>query len=122
MVKRRWYDKDPLLNEALELLSLSPDNTKNQAADFILKLQEEVAAEVIERVYEAVSQYFRKGNRWYDNDPVMIKAIELLRVAPPHIQRIAAKKLLNSLYCNDMSELDFEEEDGNLEQESKTKE
>lgn len=91
---RRWYDKDPVLKEAMELLSLSPDETKDQAADYILKLQEQVAADVIERVYETVSKFQDKGNRWYDNDPVMMRAIELLRHAPPHVQRVAAKKLL----------------------------
>lgn len=102
---KRWYDKDPLLQEAMELLSLSPDETKDQAADFILKLQEQVAAEVIERVYDSVSKYFMKGNRWYDKDPVMIKAMELLRVAPPNIQIIAAKKLLDALHRGDMGTL-----------------
>ena len=81
----RWYDKDPVLKEALELLR------------FILKLQEEVAADVIERIYEMVTQYAGKGNRWYDNDPVMLRAVEILRHADPKTQRIAALKILLSL-------------------------
>jgi len=93
----RWYDKDPILKEALELLRLSGDNEKTQAKDFILKLQEEVAADVIERIYEIVTQYEGKGNRWYDNDPVMIRAIEVLRHADPQTQRRAALKLLLAL-------------------------
>ncbi|OGI17489.1 MAG: hypothetical protein A2287_07885 [Candidatus Melainabacteria bacterium RIFOXYA12_FULL_32_12] len=105
MTNRRWYDQDPLLKEAMELLSLSSEEEKGQAADFIMKLKEQVAAEVIERVYESVSKYFMKGNRWYDRDPVMIKAMELLRVAPSHIQIAAAKKLLNALSRGEMSEL-----------------
>jgi len=103
--ERRWYDQDPLLHEAMELLSLSTEEEKGQAADFIMKLKEQVAAEVIERVYESVSKYFMKGNRWYDKDPVMIKAIELLRVAPSHIQIAAAKKLLTALSRGEMAEL-----------------
>ena len=50
----RWYDNDPILKEALELLQLQPDETKCEAANFMLKLQEEVAADVIERVYEII--------------------------------------------------------------------
>ena len=78
MVKRRWYDKDPLLNEALELLSLSPDNTKNQAADFILKLQEEVAAEVknahiqvryCKSEFESTSETVEKAQKAYVSIP-----------------------------------------------------
>lgn len=95
--QRRWYDKDPILREALELLKLQTDETKAEAADYILKLQEQVAADVIEHLYETISKYQGKGNRWYDNDPVMMKAIEMLRLAPPKMQRIAALKLLLAL-------------------------
>lgn len=105
---RRWYDKDPLLKEAMELLSLCPEDAKDQAAGFILNLQDQVAVDVIERVYETITKYQNNGNRWYDNDPVMMKAIEMLRIAPPHIQRVAAKKLLKVLASDDSGELSFD--------------
>jgi len=95
--KRRWYDKDPVLKEALELLRLQSDDKKAEAADYIMTLQEQVAADVIEHLYETIAKFQGKGNRWYDNDPVMIKAIEMLRIAPPKVQRIAALKLLLAL-------------------------
>ena len=94
---RRWYDRDPILKEALDLLRIQPEETKAGAADFMIKLQENVAAEVIEHVYDMVKKYEGKGNRWYDKDPVLLKAIELLRVAPPETQRKAALKLLLAL-------------------------
>ncbi len=97
MINKRWYDKDPILKEALELLRLQPDETKTEAAEFLLNLQEQVAGEVIEHVYEIINTYQGKGNRWYDNDPMMLKGVELLRNAPPHIQRLAALKLLTAL-------------------------
>lgn len=95
--QKRWYDKDPILKEALELLRLSSDEEKDHAKDFILKMQEEVAAEVIERIHEIITQFSGNGNRWYDSDPVMIKAIEILRNADPKTQRKAALKLLLAL-------------------------
>ena len=97
MINKRWYDKDPILKEALELLRLQPDETKTEAAEFLLNLQEQVAGEVIEHVYDIINTYQGKGNRWYDNDPMMLKGVELLRNAPPHIQRVAALKLLTAL-------------------------
>lgn len=112
MADRRWYDKDPILKEALELLQLSNDDTKNSAADFILKLQEQVAGEVIEHVYDIMTQYEGKGSRWYDKDPVVMKAIELLRAAPKKTQRKAALKLLLALEeqsFDNVSELKIEE-------------
>ncbi len=99
---RRWYDNDPILKEALELLRLQTDDTKSAAAQYIISLQEQVASDVIERIYEIVQQFSGKGNRWYDQDPVMLKAVELLRLAPPETQRKAALKLLTAIENNDM--------------------
>lgn len=106
--QRRWYDNDPSLGEAMELLSLAPDESKEMAADFILKLQEVIASDIIEKVYQTVKKYQGKGNRWYDSDPIMIKAIELLRVAPLNIQKAAAKKLLKALSSTELDELQKE--------------
>lgn len=97
MINKRWYDSDPILKEALELLRLQPDETKTEAAEFMLQLQEQVAAEVIDHVYDIINTYQGKGNRWYDNDPMLIKGVELLRNAPADIQRVAALKLLLAL-------------------------
>ncbi|MBQ2871252.1 hypothetical protein IJE86_06090 [bacterium] len=101
MEYQRWYDKDPLLKEALELLRLQPADKQAGATDFIVKLQEDIAKDVIERVYEMVNEYQYTGKRWYDHDPVLLKAIETLRVSSPETQRLAAKKLLENL--EDMS-------------------
>ncbi len=97
MKNQRWYDKDPILKEALDLLRLQPLEKQEGAVDFIVKLQEEIAKDVIERVYEMVNEYHGKGNRWYDKDPVLLKAMETLRVSTPETQRIAAKRLLENL-------------------------
>lgn len=105
---RRWYDKDPILREALELLKLKADDSNaddGMTSEFIIKLQQEVAKDVIDSVYNMVTKYAGKGNRWYDNDPVMLKAVELLRVAPPETQRTAALKLLTALEINSSDEL-----------------
>lgn len=111
MADRRWYDKDPILKEALELLQLSCEDEKNSAADFILQLQEQVASEVIEHVYDIMNEYENKGQRWYDKDPVVMKAMEILRVAPKKTQRKAALKLLLAL-----EEKSFENMDLKLEE------
>lgn len=111
MAERRWYDKDPILREALELLQLSQDDTKTSAAEFILQLQEQVAGDVIEHVYEIMKEYSETGNRWYDKDPVVMKAIELLRMAPKKTQRKAALKLLLALEEKNFENLDLKLED-----------
>ena len=103
---RRWYDSDPILKEALELLKLQTDDNKSAAAEFIISLQEQVAQDVIERIYEITKQYAHKGNRWYDADPVMLKAVEMLRMSSPKTQRIAALKLLLAMENNEMDSLE----------------
>ncbi len=103
---RRWYDNDPILKEALELLKLQTDEKKTAAADFIISLQEQVAQDVIERIYDITQKFSAEGNRWYDEDPVMLKAIELLRAAPPKTQRLAALKLLLAMENNDLGSLE----------------
>lgn len=108
MEYRRWYDKDPTLSEAIELLQISTDETKGQAAEFMLKLQEVVASDIIEKVYQTVKKYEGKGNRWYDSDPLMVRAIELLRAAPLNIQKAAARKLLKALSQDELVELQKE--------------
>lgn len=103
---RRWYDNDPILKEALELLKEQDDLTQSEAAKFMMQIKEQVAADVIERVYEIVNQYGDgKGNRWYDSDPFLLKAIEFLREAPPKVQRKAALKLLLALENNSFDNL-----------------
>ena len=108
MEHNRWYDQDSTLSEAMELLQMQTDDTKGKAAEFMLKLQEVVASDIIEKVYQTVKKYEGKGSRWYDSDPLMIRAIELLRVAPLNIQKSAAKKLLKALSVDELNELQKE--------------
>lgn len=105
MENRRWYDKDPILKEALEVLKISPAKTKDEAAEFILKLQSQVASEVLDHVYEMMNKYQGKGNRWYDSDPVIMKSIELLRLAPAKTQREIALKILLAIEENNFETL-----------------
>ena len=102
--QRRWYDNDPILKEALELLKMQPQDKQLMACDYLLELQENAAREVIEHIADLVNQYSENGNRWYDKDPVLLKSIELLRQAPPKIQRVAALKLLLALESQEVEE------------------
>lgn len=113
MQDRRWYDKDPILKEALEVLKISPAKTKDEAAEFILNLQDKVAEEVLEHVYDMMEKYQGKGTRWYDSDPVIMKALELLRLAPKKTQREIALKILLAVEEDDFANLkkDIETED-----------
>lgn len=96
---KRWYDHDPLLVEVLETLRSFQDELKAQAQIFIDKIAEEVGQETVNKFYEKVRSDLgdKFGNRWYDADPVVSKAVELLRIAPPDVQRKAAEAFLKGL-------------------------
>lgn len=93
---RRWYDQDPLLAEVLELLRSYPNDVREQAQNFLAKIEEQIGKETLEKFFE-MAQPEKTGNRWYDQDPVVSKAIELLRVVPPAVQRQAATRFLESM-------------------------
>ncbi len=38
--------------------------------------------------------------RWYDSDPVLSKTVELLRVVPQEVQKLAADNFINALKEN----------------------
>jgi hypothetical protein len=93
---RRWYDQDPLLAEVLDLLRSYPADVRSQAEIFLQKIEAQIGPETLEHFYE-LSKPHRTGERWYDEDPVVSRAIELLRVVPPLVQRQAAHKFLESM-------------------------
>lgn len=92
---KRWYDHDPLLLEVVELLKNYQDELKVQAEVFLQKIEEKVSKEAIEKFYELVKPI--NGNRWYDNDPVISRTVELLRVVPPDIQKTCAERFIKAL-------------------------
>lgn len=93
---RRWYDQDPLLAEVLELLRSYPSDVREQAQVFLTKIEEQIGKDTLDKFYE-LARPEKTGNRWYDHDPVVSKAVELLRVVPPAIQRQAAHRFLDSM-------------------------
>ncbi|MEI8128378.1 MAG: hypothetical protein WCG95_02060 [bacterium] len=94
-IYKRWYDHDPLLLEVVELLKNYPDELKAQAVLFLQKIEDKVSKDAIEKFYELVKPM--NGNRWYDNDPVISRTVELLRVVPPDIQKSCAKHFIAAL-------------------------
>ncbi len=95
-IYKRWYDHDPLLLEVIELLKNYQDELKEQAVSFLQRIEEKVSKEAIDKFYEMVKPV--NGNRWYDNDPVISKTVELLRVVPPDSQRACAKHFIKALH------------------------
>jgi hypothetical protein len=96
---KRWYDHDPLLVEVLDILRSFQSELKTQSQVFIDKITQEVGQEAVDAYYDKIcielGQNF--GRRWYDVDPTVSKAVELLRVVPPEVQRKVAESFMMNL-------------------------
>ncbi len=96
---KRWYDHDPVLVEVLDVLRSFKEELRTQSQIFIDKISAEVGEETVEKYYAKVRRDLgdKFGRRWYDEDPVVSKAVELLRVVPPDVQRKAAQSFMKGL-------------------------
>ena len=96
---KRWYDHDPQLLKVINILRDYQDELKEQAEIFLDTLEKKVSKEAIDKYYQMVKP-INGGSRWYDNDPVISKTVELLRVVPPEIQKSAAENFIKALKDN----------------------
>ena len=97
---RRWYDKDPVLSQAVETLEQSDDETQIRIALNLIKIIiehniEDEKFEAVEDIINAVGSGLddnRKG-RWYDIDSTLRTATNMLQNCPPATQHVIAKEM-----------------------------
>ena len=94
---RRWYDTDPILLEVINLMALAKEEAKTYASKLIKGVEAQVAPEVLAQVTVRLADPNRPQNRWYDKEPVLAKAMELLQLMPPEAQRVAALQFIDAL-------------------------
>lgn len=94
---RRWYDTDPILLEVINLMALAKEEAKTYASKLIKGVEAQVAPEVLAQVTARLENPNRPQNRWYDKEPVLEKAMELLQLMPPEAQRVAALQFIDAL-------------------------
>ncbi len=96
---KRWYDHDPMLLKVINLLKDYRTELHEQAEQFLESVEQKVSKEAIDKFYQTVRP-IHGGNRWYDEDPVISKTVELLRVVPVEIQKDMANKFIEALKKN----------------------
>ena len=97
---RRWYDKDPVLSQAVETLEHSDDETQIKIALNLIKIIiehniEDEKFEAVEDIINAVGSGLddnRKG-RWYDIDTTLRTAMNMLQNCPEATQHVIAKEM-----------------------------
>jgi hypothetical protein len=94
---RRWYDTDPILLEVINLMALAKTEAITYATKLIKGVEAQVAPEVLAQVTSRLADPNRPQNRWYDKEPVLAKAMELLQLMPPEAQRVAALQFIDAL-------------------------
>ena len=97
---RRWYDKDPVLSQAVKTLEETDDQTQIRIALNLIKIIiehniEDEKFEAVEDIINAVGSGLednRKG-RWYDIDSTLRTAMNMLQNCPEATQHIIAKEM-----------------------------
>ena len=98
--QRRWYDKDPVLSQAVHTLEDTDDETQIKIALNLIKIIiehniEDEKFEAVEDIIDAVGLGLddnRKG-RWYDIDTTLRTAMNMLQNCPATTQHIIAKEM-----------------------------
>ncbi len=97
---RRWYDKDPVLSQAMNTLEHSDDETQIRIALNLIKIIiehniENDKYESVEDVISAVQsgQSDSRNGRWYDIDGTLKTAMTMLQNCPEATQSIIAKEM-----------------------------
>ena len=113
---RRWYDKDPVLSQAMETLEHSNDETQIKVALNLIKIiiehniqdeQFEAVEDIINAVGSGIDEN-RKG-RWYDIDSTVRTAMNMLQNCPEATQRIIAKEMAKMVVDKIKTDEDSEE-------------
>lgn len=98
--QRRWYDKDPVLSQAMETLEHSDDETQIRIALNLIKIIiehniEDEKYEAVEDIINAVGSGIEENRRgrWYDIDSTVRTAMNMLQNSPEATQRIIAKEM-----------------------------
>ena len=94
----RWYDRDPILQRAIEQLRNAPDKYQAQIALNIIKIivehqmedETDIPAEKIEDRLNSYRQSWdhdrARHRRWYDMQETLSSAIQLLSDCPDDLQ------------------------------------
>lgn len=97
---RRWYDKDPVLSEAVRTLEETDDQTQIRVALNLIKIIiehniEDEKFEAVDDIINAVGSGLddnRRG-RWYDIDTTLRTAMNMLQNCPEDTQKVIAKEM-----------------------------
>jgi hypothetical protein len=92
----RWYDRDPVLKQALETLRHAPDSYQAQVAlnIIVIIVEHQIESETLRNVDDLVQtlldskkQTRDQYRRWYDLNETLRSALQLLKDCPEEVQQ-----------------------------------
>lgn len=93
--KRRWYDEDPAISLAINLLENTDKETQLLCAKFIKDKSHNFNIYIEENKLEDAFNYFCK--RWYDEDKEIADAFEYLKLMPFELKKETALEIISKL-------------------------
>ncbi len=117
---RRWYDRDPVLSQAMRTLKETDDESQIKIALNLIKIITEhnlsdsefsSVDEIISATEDGLKR--NKRERWYDIDATLRTAISLLQNCPDNTRSIIAKEMAQMVLesFDNNSEEDIDDED-----------
>ena len=115
---RRWYDRDPVLSQAVKTLEETDDETQIRIALNLIKIIiehniEDEKFEAVEDIINAVGSGLdeSKKGRWYDIDSTLRTAMNMLQNCPEATKSIIAKEMAKMVVETIKKDEDSEDEE-----------
>ncbi|OGI20206.1 MAG: hypothetical protein A2255_10530 [Candidatus Melainabacteria bacterium RIFOXYA2_FULL_32_9] len=111
---RRWYDKDPILSKAVNILETSSDNLQIQIALNLItviiehNIDNNTYSSVDEIIASADDEKEFGSNRWYDLDDTLKTAIQLLKTCSNELRGKLAEDIA-AIVTEALNNVDSEE-------------
>ncbi len=89
-MNKRWYDADPVITNAVNLIQNSDNEKKNLMADFIIREVQALGVEIEKGVFDCFWQRRQEENKKY------FMALEYLKAAEKEAGRELAFKIIST--------------------------
>lgn len=93
-MNKRWYDADPVITNAINLIQNSENERKNLMVNFIIEEAKTLGVDTTEEVFDC---FWHKRQ---DEDDKYIQALEALKTLELEAQREIAFKLITKFKSN----------------------
>ena len=92
---QRWYDLDPTMSLAVNLMREAEPDNQTACAKLIIKKARDFNISIPKNKLEEAFNYFCK--RWYDKDRELADAFQYLKIMPFELQKEISLEIIEKL-------------------------